>query len=207
MSASSAPTEGLRASACAFVPGGATPGDKGNNDGHSAATTQEHHDGNQAYGDDDHGGGDDADDADADNEEMMLALEAEMEQDEQEEHDNDGMATIYSLNNNTPKHNTTSLPVHMVNHAAEFWFPESRNCPCCAGFKHGCQCCQPDSNGGKPRNQACTQCSATANVGNGTTAAASVVTTSAKAKAAPLCRFYRSPGGCRFGENCRFSHE
>eukprot|EP01039_Chlorochromonas_danica_P009954 gene9954-11004_t len=25
-------------------------------------------------------------------------------------------------------------------HAAEFWFPESRNCPCCKGFKHGCAC-------------------------------------------------------------------
>lgn len=27
-------------------------------------------------------------------------------------------------------------------HAAEFWFPESRNCPCCNGFKHGCGCCK-----------------------------------------------------------------
>ncbi len=24
--------------------------------------------------------------------------------------------------------------------ANEFWFPESRNCPCCKGFKHGCKC-------------------------------------------------------------------
>ena len=28
-------------------------------------------------------------------------------------------------------------------HAAEFWFPESRNCPCCSGFKHGCKCRSP----------------------------------------------------------------
>ena len=26
-------------------------------------------------------------------------------------------------------------------HAKEFWFPECRNCPCCKGFKHGCDCC------------------------------------------------------------------
>ena len=26
-------------------------------------------------------------------------------------------------------------------HAKEFWFPESRNCTCCKGFKHGCDCC------------------------------------------------------------------
>jgi hypothetical protein len=25
-------------------------------------------------------------------------------------------------------------------HAAEFWFPECRNCACCKGFKHGCAC-------------------------------------------------------------------
>lgn len=24
--------------------------------------------------------------------------------------------------------------------AAEFWFPESRNCECCQGYKHGCSC-------------------------------------------------------------------
>jgi hypothetical protein len=27
-------------------------------------------------------------------------------------------------------------------HAAEFWFPECRNCACCNGFKHGCSCCK-----------------------------------------------------------------
>lgn len=27
-------------------------------------------------------------------------------------------------------------------HAAEFWFPECRNCSCCKGFKHGCDCCK-----------------------------------------------------------------
>lgn len=26
-------------------------------------------------------------------------------------------------------------------HAAEFWFPECRNCPCCKGHRHGCACC------------------------------------------------------------------
>ena len=26
--------------------------------------------------------------------------------------------------------------------AGEFWFPECRNCPCCKGFKHGCDCCK-----------------------------------------------------------------
>lgn len=26
--------------------------------------------------------------------------------------------------------------------AAEFWFPECRDCTCCNGFKHGCKCCK-----------------------------------------------------------------
>lgn len=28
--------------------------------------------------------------------------------------------------------------------AAEFWFPECRNCECCTGYKHGCKCCVGD---------------------------------------------------------------
>jgi len=32
------------------------------------------------------------------------------------------------------------IPRNMVRHAAEFWFPESRDCSCCKGFKHGCGC-------------------------------------------------------------------
>lgn len=28
----------------------------------------------------------------------------------------------------------------LSNVANEFWFPESRNCPCCKGYKHGCKC-------------------------------------------------------------------
>ena len=28
----------------------------------------------------------------------------------------------------------------LSSHAAEFWFPECRDCPCCKGFKHGCKC-------------------------------------------------------------------
>lgn len=30
----------------------------------------------------------------------------------------------------------------LTSHAAQFWFPESRDCTCCQGFKHGCQCCR-----------------------------------------------------------------
>merc|ERR1712238_503781 len=37
-------------------------------------------------------------------------------------------------------------PSHMAKHAAEFWFPECRECSCCQGFKYGCKCAA--SNGG-----------------------------------------------------------
>jgi hypothetical protein len=41
----------------------------------------------------------------------------------------------------------TGLPPHLVNHAAEFWYPESRDCTCCKGFKFGCNCVKVDRNG------------------------------------------------------------
>jgi hypothetical protein len=41
----------------------------------------------------------------------------------------------------------TGLPPHLVNHAAEFWFPDSRDCTCCKGFKFGCKCVTVDGGG------------------------------------------------------------
>lgn len=36
----------------------------------------------------------------------------------------------------------TDASGNLSSHAAEFWFPESRNCGCCKGYKHGCDCCK-----------------------------------------------------------------
>mmetsp|Transcript_41118 Transcript_41118/g.63332 ORF Transcript_41118/g.63332 Transcript_41118/m.63332 type:complete len:153 (+) Transcript_41118:161-619(+) len=85
----------------------------------------------------------------------------------------------------------TGLPAHLAKHAAEFWFPECRNCTCCNGFKHGCQCAA--ANGG-----VCT-CSA------GTAPPVAVAPAPAGGKKV-LCKFFLSPGGCRFGDKCRFAH-
>lgn len=40
----------------------------------------------------------------------------------------------------------------LSSHAAEFWFPESRSCTCCNGFKHGCRCAK------EQRLTACKEC-------------------------------------------------
>ena len=56
-------------------------------------------------------------------------------------------------------------------HAEEFWFPECRDCPCCNGFKHGCQCCS--SNGGG----SCSMCCAGGGATTTTTTTTSVNTT------------------------------
>lgn len=40
----------------------------------------------------------------------------------------------------------------LTSHAAQFWFPDSRDCSCCQGFKHGCKCCSG-------RVQVCAVCS------------------------------------------------
>lgn len=108
-------------------------------------------------------------------------------------------------------------------HAAEFWFPECRNCDCCKGFKHGCSCCK---NG-------VTSCTAancednefkqqvTSELASRPTAPAQTASTStytveaphsphpaprAAAPPAEVCKFESAPGGCRFGSSCRFKH-
>ena len=96
--------------------------------------------------------------------------------------------------NYSPPAGISGLPPHLAKHANEFWFPESRDCSCCNGFKHGCQCAP--SHGGT-----CASCSSSS---------PSQVATGHAAPPAgqqQICTFYSSPGGCRFGDKCRFLHE
>lgn len=86
----------------------------------------------------------------------------------------------------------TGLPAHLARHAAEFWFPECRDCACCNGFKHGCPCVATNNG----------QCTC-AGKGEGLPAGAAAPSGGAK----PVCKFFLSSGGCRFGDGCRFSHE
>jgi hypothetical protein len=92
----------------------------------------------------------------------------------------------------------SGLPAHMVRHAAEFWFPECRDCTCCKGFKHGCTCatsnngvCTCAGKGAAPLAAAPRAPSYSGGGGGGK----------------PVCKFFLSPRGCRFGDGCRFAHE
>ena len=85
-------------------------------------------------------------------------------------------------------------------HAEEFWFPECRNCTCCHGYKHGCGCCITKG------MQSCTCAGGTPST---TTTAPPFPRGSPppkQKKQPPLCKFFTSPGGCRFGAKCRFAH-
>jgi hypothetical protein len=91
-------------------------------------------------------------------------------------------------------------------HAAEFWFPESRECQCCHGFKYGCNCA-------KNGFQACQLegCVDDENRGKKTAAIAKAAAspkgfTSDASSPNGTCRFELMPGGCRFGSSCRFRH-
>ena len=120
-------------------------------------------------------------------------------------------------------------------HAKEFWFPECRNCTCCKGFKHGCDCCtggvdtctkedcvsaehsaQVASDlASKPTSDAVFTYTGLADIPPPEAASASVVPSSRFAGGgvssirAPMsdepCKFFLS-GGCRFGDACRNQH-
>ncbi|KAL7479184.1 hypothetical protein ACHAW6_004926 [Cyclotella cf. meneghiniana] len=146
------------------------------------------------------------DDNDRDDDEMLNDIEAEIDADLH----NDEMDVLTSVMTDTALSSSTvapsgnsyarsTLPAHQVNHAAEFWFPECRECDCCRGFKHGCSC------GGL-----CV-CSAKGNHGASLLSdAISLVPCGDKSNeemgsSKTPCKFYKL-GNCRFGDSCRFSH-
>ena len=109
----------------------------------------------------------------------------------------------------------------LSSHAHEFWFPECRNCPCCKGFKHGCDCRKTGSD--TCRDPACVDGAFESQVSaelatrtNNTTVAAAPAPQAGAAPAgsAPTaaatggdtCKYEKAPGGCRFGAGCRFKH-
>lgn len=129
--------------------------------------------------------------------------------------DDDGLDEIFVAPPPANVGPVSGLPEHLAKHANEFWFPESRDCTCCNGFKHGCRCAA--SHGG-----VCDSC--TPGGGSGGPPASSLPQASANHVRAPggggfhpaagqpggggqqICKFFRSPQGCRFGSGCRFLH-
>jgi len=91
-----------------------------------------------------------------------------------------------------------AMPSHggvLSSKAAEFWFPECRECTCCNGFKHGCKCCT----GGL------TSCSCAGGTGHsGFENAGGVTPHAASAKQKP-CMYFLS-GSCMFGDRCKNAH-
>jgi hypothetical protein len=87
-------------------------------------------------------------------------------------------------------------------HAAEFWFPNCRECNCCKGFKYGCPCtrqrgflaCQDstcsidDKEKGVKSEKPATPAQSPSN------------------SSQMMCRFESMPGGCIYGSNCRYKH-
>lgn len=104
----------------------------------------------------------------------------------------------------------SGLPSHLARHANEFWFPESRDCTCCKGFKHGCQCattfgdaCRVCSTGPLPSPAMSLQ---SPSGGRATPVSHSSAGRGAGQSRRQVCKFFNSPGGCRFGDSCRFVH-
>lgn len=117
----------------------------------------------------------------------------------------------------------SGLPPHLAKHASEFWFPESRDCPTCQGFKYGCRA---------SRDGICPSC-CPGEVAGDRTSSLQAQASSNQSQIPPrggmhfeqglgggrgrgggdrngvdksICKFFRSPNGCRFGDGCRFLH-
>ncbi|CAB9503352.1 expressed unknown protein [Seminavis robusta] len=124
----------------------------------------------------------------------------------------------------------TDLPPH----ADEFWFPECRNCHCCNGYKHGCTCCAkqgmrqcqcttghmppppqlhqpPPPTGWMPAAPGPTGGGGGGGGRGGYHGGHGGGGRGGGGRGRgrgppPPCRFFNTPNGCRFGDNCRFSH-
>lgn len=116
-------------------------------------------------------------------------------------------------------------------HAKEFWFPECRNCACCKGFKHGCECClggvdtctKSDCVSSEHTSLVASQLASRQEVAaieseDSTKAVSSSSASSCAPAPSPrysgslrpiasdeVCKFFIS-GGCRFGDSCRNVH-
>lgn len=110
-------------------------------------------------------------------------------------------------------------------HAAEFWFPECRNCPCCKGFKHGCPCRSPavdscthaecidqvyktsvtNNLALRPEVPSPTASSSAPSASPARAVASHSPSSPASYGGGPVCKFFLS-GGCQFGASCRFVH-
>ena len=115
-------------------------------------------------------------------------------------------------------------------HAAEFWFPESRNCPCCVGFKHGCTCrsvtvdtcTHPECENLEYKEQVATTLASRSNSDSSTlpsrsnSYSATLRTSNAgyviespgespRGGGGEICKFFQQ-GSCMRGNSCRFLH-
>mmetsp|Transcript_30232 Transcript_30232/g.49955 ORF Transcript_30232/g.49955 Transcript_30232/m.49955 type:complete len:177 (+) Transcript_30232:116-646(+) len=142
--------------------------------------------------------------------EMIETIEAEVENTEV----NDLSA---SMNNASvgggPVMVDSSLPEHLAHKAAEFWFPECRDCTCCNGFKHACQCggickCSPTPVGSlKPAPPGPSSGRGGRGRGGGRGYGGGGGRGGGGRGGKVPCKFFQSSQGCRFGDQCRFAHE
>ena len=138
--------------------------------------------------------------------EMMDNIEAEQEGAD----DNDLAEHMAGAAVGSPAVATSELPAHLAHHAAEFWFPECRNCQCCNGYKHGCTC--SPSHGGVCRcSGGSLQPSApgpthSGGPGRGAGRGGSGRGGRGGRGGKASCKFFMSPAGCRFADSCRFAH-
>lgn len=99
--------------------------------------------------------------------------------------------------------------------AAEFWFPDSRECSCCKGYKHGCDCCKKNGFYAcqtegccKPEDKGKMNASSPGKSpgSSGNYSPNSRPQQHGGSNSTSFCRYEMSPSGCNMGDRCRFQH-
>lgn len=154
-----------------------------------------------------------------DEEDLQNVLDFENSMNEYEESNTTPLYNYKNYIENYDENNSSSENI------SEIWHAVSRNCPCCKGFRCGCQCLQA---GNVPvcQNDNCLDQvfleKMKTNYNNKPKVNKEIIHTNSSYSHSSIpshensyhdsssnivyCRFENSPSGCRFGVNCRFQH-
>jgi len=157
--------------------------------------------------------------------EMVDNFNEMMDPDSEQQHHAGAHSDIHTSSTDDENMNSmevrSSLPSGIARYAAEIWYPECRDCGCCQGFKHGCNCAAsnkricmcvtgiPDDTSIVTMNSNelwCQQLQSKSHSIEFQLHPTERRCSRRGVKVVSPCRFFFSAAGCRHSDACSFSH-